>query len=197
MPITSERKAELGNGTSTQIIGKIQANLQFDQFPIYAFHEEIFVLEGSLQVLLLGSPFLNHQNVMIDYRERQLRILDQVLYLIENETTQWKESPGAQLTGKVFLLQDAMMKEACLRRISQIEREFHKLGTTPDITFTFDVTTTTLVAKRPYTVSNKLKAATKMKLKRLAKEGILRKAKCTDYASPAFPILKKNGETAS
>lgn len=31
-------------------------------------------------------------------------------------------------------------------------------------------------------------------IERLLKEGIIRKAKCTEFASPAFPIVKKNGD---
>lgn len=41
---------------------------------------------------------------MIDYRVKHLRILDQVLYLLEPEQMQWQESPDAELTDKILLL---------------------------------------------------------------------------------------------
>lgn len=47
--------------------------------------------------------------------------------------------------------------------------------------------------KRPYLITEKLKAKVYKEIQRLIKEGIIRRARNTYYASPVFPIEKKNG----
>ncbi|KII65756.1 hypothetical protein RF11_04389 [Thelohanellus kitauei] len=48
-------------------------------------------------------------------------------------------------------------------------------------------------SRRPFSVPPKLQGALKEDIKRLLSDGIIRKALCAHCSSPAYPILKRNG----
>lgn len=72
---------ELGNRSYAHIIETSEVVLTLKHFPAHKFSESLTVINESLSKILLSSPFLDRQDMMIDYRERQLRIVNHVLSL--------------------------------------------------------------------------------------------------------------------
>ncbi|KII68093.1 hypothetical protein RF11_06300 [Thelohanellus kitauei] len=49
---------------------KLQCTLEFNQFAHYEFTKEFVLINGELQDVLLGSLFLNRNDLMINYRSK-------------------------------------------------------------------------------------------------------------------------------
>jgi len=111
-------KVELGNGTTANIIGVVTAKLQLKEFPSFEFTENFLVINGTLKEILLGSPFLNNNDVMIDYRQKHLRIVDQVLILNSEAHEAWISNPDSQILEKAMNIRTMSKREQFLARIS-------------------------------------------------------------------------------
>ena len=129
---------------------------------------------------------------MIDYREKLLRIVDQVVFLTEEEDFNWIDSPDSQLAQRILIVNDKSIKERSLHRIAKEERETSSIGTIPKVSMKITLNSKGPVIKRPYPIPESLKNAVHSEIRRLLEEGIIRKARSPMYASPAFPIQKKN-----
>ncbi|KII71702.1 hypothetical protein RF11_01600 [Thelohanellus kitauei] len=60
----------LADGHFTAATGKGRGRVEHYEFLHYQFYEEFLVIQGSLNDLLVGSPFLNKNDVMIHYRSK-------------------------------------------------------------------------------------------------------------------------------
>lgn len=163
-------------------------------FPAYKFRDQFVVIDGSLKEILLGSPFLNKNDVMFDYREKILRIVDQVLFLGDHLEGLWKENPDSKLCESAKLVGDKNNKTQSLERIAAMESESSELGTIPGVEMKIKLIDDQPIISKPYPIPERLKEAVNNELERLLEKGIIRKARSTQFASPAFPIQKKNGD---
>ncbi|KII62942.1 hypothetical protein RF11_12147 [Thelohanellus kitauei] len=89
---------------------------------------------------------------------------------------------------------DLSPKGVTLERISRVERQNNKLQPISGVKMTIRLMENKTVSKRPYPIPLKLQEALNEEIQRLLSEWIIRKAQCTDYISPAYPIVKKNGK---
>ncbi|KAI5152754.1 hypothetical protein ENBRE01_2980 [Enteropsectra breve] len=192
-PVDIIKRVELGNGSSVNVIGTAEAEIRLEEFPAFTFKETFSILEGTLEEILLGCPFLNAHEIMIDYREQKLRIVDQVLLLNELKRNSWTENPDSQLTERAMALTQCSLKDQCLEKIAALERKTNQLNAIPGVKMKIKITDTTPISKYPYPVPGKMREAVNNEIKRLTELGVIRKAKCVEYASPAFPISKKDG----
>ncbi|KAI5152460.1 hypothetical protein ENBRE01_2847 [Enteropsectra breve] len=121
------KQVELGNGTSAKIIGISNTDLKLEAFPAFT------ILSGTLNEVLLGSPLLNRHDVMIDYRAKHIRIIDQVLVFQDTNQADWTENPDSLITERSLHLNEIPSKEQILARISSAERSSSKLGLIPGV----------------------------------------------------------------
>jgi ribonuclease HI len=187
---TDNRTVELGNGSNTNIIGTVECKLKLNKFSNYVFSEQFHVINSTLSEILLGSPFLNRNDILIDYREKKLRIVDETLFLI-NEDLQ--DNPDTQIIDKIRYVNQTL-KEKCLKTISDLERDSDKLGLVPNEEFKIRLTEHQPIRCRPYPIPEKIRKRVDDEIDRLLSTGVIRKAKHTYFSAPAFPIIKKTGD---
>lgn len=80
-----------------------------------------------------------------------------------------------------------------MRIVSTLERSSNHLGTIPGISLKLKVKKGE-VHNRPYAITEKLKTSVKAEVEQLLKAGIIRKALLTEYALPAFPLIRKTSK---
>lgn len=187
------KPVELGDGSQTSILGTTATTLTLNQFPKYTFEEHFEIIPGSLKEILLGSPFLNSNNVAIDYRSKTLRIKEHTLFLGNPEAHNvLLENPDKLLAEKLNFIGGENPRRACLRRIADQERQSGKLETIIGASADIPVLNPSPVIQKPIPVPITIRKDVQKEIARLLEEKIIRKARNSSYASPAFPILKKN-----
>lgn len=79
--------------------------------------------------------------------------------------------------------------------MSELERTQNDLGSIPGVQMHIQLKENSDIRRRPYPIPEKLKEKVQAEISRLIEERIIKKCdKPTTFASPAFPIVKKNGD---
>ncbi|KAF0986315.1 hypothetical protein HZS_5826, partial [Henneguya salminicola] len=148
--VSNNKNVELADGNFVSIVGNAKGCLKLTEFPLYEFHEEFVVIQGSLKDVLLGSPFLNRNDVMIDYRSKQIRIVDHVLLLDVQHQSAWIENPDCDIKERVCNLNQLSPKLETLSRIASEERKRDRLGVIPNVSMKIVLDKFQPISKAPY-----------------------------------------------
>lgn len=72
-------------GERTIIENKILCNLKFEELSGEEIAEDLYILPGSLDNVLLGHTFLTKNEVQLDYREARIRINGRFIFTSKEE----------------------------------------------------------------------------------------------------------------
>jgi hypothetical protein len=182
-------KTQIASGSIGNIYEKTSISFNLSKIPDVTFKTDFFVISGNLPFALLGEPFLIQEEVKIDYKEATVRIGDCVIFL-DQKYSDWKETPDNDLIEKAFL---TTQREDLRRNIvKRFAIKNSVLGTIPGTEFRIELTNNMPINMQPYPIPSKVYESVKNEIQKLEDLNIIRKSK-SSFASPAFPIFKKNG----
>lgn len=153
--------------------------------------EDLFILAGNLDNILLGHTFLTKNEAQLDYRNRRIRLNVRFLFA-SSEDKLWSTSPDFDIMQKVYL-GSSSEQIAIQKLIQEYSQSNPILGTIPNQKFEKELNDSSPPRKLPYPIPFKLIDATKNEIERLHKLGIIQRSS-SEYACAVFPILKRNGE---
>ncbi len=177
------------NNDKVKIIGKVNTVISFTKIPRQEFNINFLVAEVTNNLVLIGNQFLNKNYVKIDFG-RYLLTIDDKTFSFAEDTTPTMASPDYELLERntLFFNEQVVIDELINNHfpdpdlIGNITGTFHEINLTSDVVF----------AQKPYKLSEQLNLQLKKELNKLESKGIIRKSN-SKYASPAFVILKRNG----
>lgn len=110
------------------------------------------------------------------------------------EQTGWKESPDADLIEQLQIIRPRDAQNRLLKELHKVHRVTERLGKIPKIEMLIELENDNPIISKRYPIPEKINQQVHAEIQRLLTTGIVRKAREFRYGSPAFPILKKNGD---
>ncbi|KAG0442508.1 Transposon Tf2-9 polyprotein [Dictyocoela muelleri] len=160
------------------------------------FKHKFTVLKNLENDIILGLDFLINQKVNIDLKEMKFNIGNISLNLEKDDFYAKHYSPENSLfdNEKLNFLN---AKENYELKINNMIKKFEstniKLGKIPSHKFKINLKENKIINRKPYPLPYKYYEGVKSEIKNLLKQGIIRHS-TSEYSSPAFPIIKRNGD---
>ncbi|ORD99170.1 POL4 [Hepatospora eriocheir] len=142
------------------------------------------------QELILGTKFLRENNFEMNLTNNIVKIAGVEIKLDTNNL--WKLSPPGQLLEKIDHLN--VMSERIEKLINNYKTTTPELGLITNVELSIELEDDQPINLKLYSFPYQSLNSIKQEIDRLLKLDIIRKS-TSKYASPAFPILKKNGKT--
>ncbi|KAF9762926.1 Retrovirus-related Pol polyprotein from transposon [Nosema granulosis] len=180
---TTKKMVELANGDKTSITKKITLKFRMDS-SYKTFEEEFYILPSLPYQGVLGFKFLQKHNCNINCGDHLLLFPDQV-----NSARNY--NPDQILRNKTDLIYS--LSTRLTSQLRDFKGKNPVLGHIRGHTMSIPLTTKIPIHKKPYPISLAQQAPVKEEIQRLLDLDIIRKSS-SPYASPAFPVGKKNGQ---
>lgn len=184
----------IANGSTHHITSYIEEEIYFLRLPNKKIPTRIYIVDGELSHLLLGEQFLYEHEVLIDYKERRVRIADIWMYM-QPTAEEWMTNPDSTIAAKAMAIQqteDHLIPTHIQELITKASQPKSHLPKLKGCEMSITVTSKNPIVRKPYPIPNQIRDALDNEIKRLLDLGIITHSK-SEYASPAFPILKRNG----
>jgi hypothetical protein len=191
-PIDTETNTvELANGSNVAINQEIKLKMHLEADTSRTYNVTFKIMQNLTTDIILGLAFLFDNESIIDMKEGILTI-DGKHYEFPTYSDQSyiHEKFIADKT-KIMLVKSP--KECVEELIKKCKIENPILGTMEDVDHNIILNNETPVISKPYPIPHTLKNPTRIELNRLLNLGIIKESKSA-YCSPAFPLLKKNGD---
>ncbi|WP_438544757.1 reverse transcriptase domain-containing protein [Clostridium sp.] len=194
---TEPSEVTYGNGqthTSTKCVKNIikQLGNKIINKPV-----RLTVIKNLPEDIILGNSFLKENNAIINFTENTLQLEETKLLLNNQGKTDWINSPDYQLLCKTDNPRNGHLSKDIPESIKNIIQKTiennPELGTLPSEGFRIPLSDDAPVFSKPYPMPYNLHKAVKEEIDKLIKLKVIRKSRSL-YASPAWPILKKNGK---
>jgi hypothetical protein len=192
-PIPTEvHQTCMANGENVQSDKKILTNILFQGDTNVEYKCELRLLKNLATEVILGIEFLERNNTIIDLKEGVITIYGKQ-YELEG-ITPTSNAYERTLTEKTKIF--SCKTESTQEKINNIIKEFKEsskgLGNIQGVEHKINTRVETAIRCKPYRVPLNIMKETRNELNKLIENGIIRKSN-SEYCSPAFPILKKNG----
>ncbi|MEG0619337.1 MAG: reverse transcriptase domain-containing protein [Bacilli bacterium] len=192
--LLSSEMTQIATGQIIPITKQTKINFELEKIPGKTFDQTFYIIEGDLAVILLGEPFLITEEVNIDYKYDTIRISDKEI-ILDKEYENFSKSPDRDIINNAMNI-NTKNDENIMDKINNLINSYKKtngiIGRIPNKLMEIKLTKETLISKKPYSIPNKLIEPLKLEISRLKKLDIIQDSTST-YASPGFPILKRNG----
>lgn len=150
----------------------------------------VYIMPELSQELILVTKFLRENNFEMNLTNNIVKIAGVEIKLDTNNL--WKLSPPGQLLEKIDHLN--VMSERIEKLINNYKTTTPELGLITNVEMSIELEDDQPINLKPYSFPYQSLNSIKQEIDRLLKLDIIRKS-TSKYASPAFPILKKNGKT--
>ncbi|MGL5707608.1 MAG: reverse transcriptase domain-containing protein [Aeromonas sp.] len=186
---------QLADGSSGDILGEIELSFCIEGFQKQQYTEIFQVMKSKLDLVILGGNFMQKNSVVINYKNMKITINEHIHSIEPEMDEKWTSTPDAKISEHVMMIDNTQSK--CLidnitNRVLKYKQNNPVLGTIPNETMQIILTSNETVTSKPYPIPFKIQNEVNVEIKRLLKEGIIKPSK-SNYSSPAFPVLKRNG----
>lgn len=183
--VDSNLKGEVfaANGHKIDVIGKVQLNVKFPSIPSTEFKIECLVTKNLEQNLIIGMDFLEEQETIINLRDGTITINNSAVELPSNS-----QNDSMDQEARIKL---STFYTSCLK--NKMAENSNKIFSVKSICHKIETTNHQGIALKQYPVPLKLIEKTRNELNKLLQKGIIRRSE-NGWSSPAFVIIKKNGE---
>lgn len=184
-------KVQYGNKQIEEVNLETSLELNFQGLPDVFFTEKFKVVQNlDTETIILGIPFLQRQNVQINFEDYYLKIGYNFLPMEFTKLTHLS-NPDKEIVKKVMLHHTP--EEKINQLILNYKFNNPSLGKMKyENKSRIKLTTNEIIFAKPYPIPYKLMDAVKQEIKRLKELDVIQES-TSAYSSPAFPILKKNG----
>ncbi|KAF9760655.1 Transposon Tf2-9 polyprotein [Nosema granulosis] len=180
----TERTVELANGRTMLINQKVTLQFRIEGEP-KIFEEDFYILPTLPCSGILGFSFLRKHNCHIDFS------IPRLCFKEHREPFSNTITPDEEIKIKSDLIYSPSIEFSNF--LYEFEKRNPTLGCIKTDAMTVPLTSTVPVHKKPYPIPVALLPKVKQEIRRLIKLGVIKESK-SEYASPAFPISKKNGD---
>lgn len=185
----NEMTVQVADGSIQKVLKKYEVTLQFENIPHMNLPTVLLELDKLPVDINLGMEWLSNNRVIIDLNENQLTLNKKIISLNETENGDYSGNED-QIADRINL---CMEKQIVLDRIVNLRKTADMVGKIESHVHEINLKSDNYISKRLYPLLFKLLEATKLEISRLLKLEII-KPSCSRFASPAFPLVKKNGE---
>ena len=194
---TKGRVVQAANGENIEINTETECWVKFNSLSTTEFKVSFMIMKNLSCPVVLGLPFLIENNCSLKFPERIITIEGREIEMSTLEKT--FAEPDQIVVDKTKILKiekketpDLEIKRRIQERITQAKRENPEQGLLKGEFHRIRLRKEEVVTSKPYSVPAKLKDELFRELNRLKETGIISE-KTSEYASPCFPILKRNG----
>ncbi len=189
LPLTTEVEEQNISGISSTPVKTIGTTeflrLRGTQFKVLAT-----VIEYETPLFILGTRFMTTNYVKIDYSRFLLTIDSQTIEISEPSSKELSD-PEKDLSDKTKIFNITQHDVNCL-----INKHFpnpNKLGRIKNVSHSIEVSSNIPVSSKLYKLTQELTQKLKKEIDKMESEDLISKSD-SKYASPAFIILKRNGQ---
>ncbi|MGL5708363.1 MAG: reverse transcriptase domain-containing protein, partial [Aeromonas sp.] len=185
--------SETADGRTIEVNKITNTEMSFKEIPNAAYKLKAFILQTSGSDLILGSDFLTANYVIINYSVPFISIDGHEVEIADSKQTDIL-SPDNCLRDKTRILKIETDSNKRLESIVGIAKQKNpKLGTIKGVFHEISTIPHKPIQSRGYPIPQKHRDKTLAELDLLLSQNIIRPSN-SKYASPAYPILKRNDE---
>jgi hypothetical protein len=181
---------QTANGEIEKIEKSVEMNINIPQIPECNLPVRLHMLKKLPVDINVGTEFMSANNVVIDFNKGLVSIKGIILDITQNSLNPVNNEFEKLILDKVMIARNT--KKSILQEINSYVSSNPTLGLIPNFEHKIHLKDNNPVSLKEYPLPIKLVEKTREELKRLKEQGVIRKSS-SEYASPAFPILKKDG----
>lgn len=189
---TADNSQTAIRGLSAQLVnvlGVIPTSLALVTAPSKTFRVNLSVVAAPLEFVILGNDFLSMQNDNIDYTKYCLTLDGTTFFFSEPSPTDMSDPD------KTFVQRGVCLFAQRNEMINIVRKYFtpRQQGTIQGIEHEINLTSDKPFYSKPYRIPLVLCDPVKEELNKMIEAGFIQRSHSA-YASPAFAILKRNGD---
>ena len=192
IPVTP-RIIEMANNDKETVENKINTRLKLDAIPSSEYKIEMHVMRGMELEVILGINFLQKFNCVLDFKKPLVTIDEKEIEIVSSENV-WKNSPDQMLTEKSRICATNESPTAQIETmVERAKRCNPKLGYIREFEHKIILSDETSFGHKSYAVPISLESDLRDEIRKLLEMKVIVYSD-SQWISPAFPILKKNGK---
>ncbi|MGL5709110.1 MAG: reverse transcriptase domain-containing protein [Aeromonas sp.] len=189
----SNMQSETADGRTIEVNKLTNADLVFKEIPNAKYKLKAYVLPTTGSDLILGSDFLTSNYAILNYAVPLISIDGHEIEILPSEQIDI-HSPDIRICDRTKILKiESETNNELKNIINETKHKNPKIGTIHGIFHEIIIKSHNPIQCHEYPIPQKLRKKTLDELQRLVTEKIIRPSN-SRYASPAYPILKRNND---
>ncbi|KAG0435690.1 Transposon Tf2-9 polyprotein, partial [Dictyocoela muelleri] len=184
--------AELVDGATVTSLRETSFNLILGGEETKSYTIRAKVLEKMNPDIILGMEFLMSQKAKIDFENMKIE-LSSSLFEFRNDEEQCEMDNKILNKTKIYCQLKTELSSKCQSLLQHNATEIKNIGLIPNVKHDIVLNKNEIIQCKPFRIPFKYKEKMYSHIKDLLMDKIIKKSN-SNFSSPAFPIIKKNGE---